>query len=222
MKKVVVAGSVVLVAIAFFILEINVPARHQDHAAGEIQVEENFENGDIIFQTSLSGQSDAIQLATHSKYSHCGIVFWEAGQCFVAEAGKQVTLTPIDNFIERGENRHFVVKRLKHSNKVFTTPETLEKMTTLFHDRFSGKPYDLYFEWSDDKIYCSELVWKLYKETVNIEIGELQRLRDFDLSNAVVKEKMNERYKGNIPLDEKVISPARMFESDQLVTVLEK
>jgi hypothetical protein len=222
MKKIVVAGSVVLVAIAFFILEINIPARNQNHAVEKIRAEENFENGDIIFQTSLSGQSDAIQLATHSKYSHCGIIFWEDGQCFVAEAGKQVTLTPIENFIKRGKNKHFVVKRLKNSNEVFTKPEILGKMATLFRDRFSGKPYDLYFEWSDDKIYCSELVWKLYKETVNIEIGELQRLGDFDLSSDVVKEKMKERYKGTIPLDEKVISPARMFESDRLITVLEK
>ena len=28
--------------------------------------------GDLIFQTSLSAQSKAIQLATKSKYSHCG------------------------------------------------------------------------------------------------------------------------------------------------------
>src|SRR5437016_1986874 len=33
--------------------------------------------GDIIFQTSLSSQSKAIQLATHSEYSHCGIIFKE-------------------------------------------------------------------------------------------------------------------------------------------------
>ncbi len=31
--------------------------------------------GDIIFQTSLSSQSKAIQLATNSKYSHIEIIF---------------------------------------------------------------------------------------------------------------------------------------------------
>lgn len=31
-------------------------------------------DGDIIFQTSLSGQSKAIQAATGSPYSHCGII----------------------------------------------------------------------------------------------------------------------------------------------------
>ncbi len=34
-----------------------------------------FQNGDIIFQTSTSGQSKAIQIATGSKYSHMGIIY---------------------------------------------------------------------------------------------------------------------------------------------------
>ena len=37
-------------------------------------------NGDIIFQTSESAQSTAIQLATHSPYSHMGIVYVDNGQ----------------------------------------------------------------------------------------------------------------------------------------------
>jgi len=89
-------------------------------------------------------------------------------------------------------------------------------------EKFKGKNYDIYFEWSDYKIYCSELVWKIYKETLNIEIGELQELREFDLTNDIVKNKMKERYGNDIPLDEKVISPATMFESDKLVTVIEE
>lgn len=31
---------------------------------------DEIKNGDLIFQSSLSGQSQAIQLATNSKYSH--------------------------------------------------------------------------------------------------------------------------------------------------------
>ena len=34
----------------------------------------------------------------------------------------------------------------------------------------NNKDYDLYFEWSDDKIYCSELVWKIYKNGADIEL----------------------------------------------------
>src|SRR3954464_15869598 len=37
-------------------------------------------DGDVIFQTSQSSQSVAIQRATHSPYSHMGIIFVRAGQ----------------------------------------------------------------------------------------------------------------------------------------------
>jgi uncharacterized protein YcfL len=43
-------------------------------------------DGDIIFQTSQSAQSKAIQAATHSKYSHCGIIYKEGSNYFVFEA----------------------------------------------------------------------------------------------------------------------------------------
>ena len=223
MRKLIITISIGLLGgLGLLILALKVFAHFHGASIGQSRVETNFTNGDIIFQTSLSGQSEAIQLATHSKYSHCGLIFWDNGQCFVAEAGKQVTLTPINDFIDRGKDRKYVVKRLKNSDEVFTTPGVLEEMTTLFYDKFVNKPYDIYFEWSDDKIYCSELVWKIYKETVNIEIGELEKLGDFDLTSDKVKQKMRERYKNKIPVDEKVISPGAMFDSDKLTTVMEK
>jgi uncharacterized protein YycO len=177
------------------------------------------QNGDIIFQTSKSSQSRAIQLATNSKYSHMGLIYAADGQFFVYEAVQPVKLTTLDDWIKRGENSHYVVKRLKDSEKLLTM-ETLKKMKA-FAETFKGKDYDLDFEWSDDKIYCSELVWKIYKETLNIEIGDLQELREFDLTNDIVKNKMQERYGDKIPLAEKVISPASMFNSDKLITIRE-
>jgi hypothetical protein len=179
----------------------------------------DFHSGDIIFQTSKSSQSKAIQLATKSKYSHMGIIYEMGGEFYVYEAIQPVTLTKLDKWIKRGENSHYVVKRLKNSEKVFTE-ENLKKMKD-FGEKFKGKSYDIYFEWSDDKIYCSELVWKIYKEALNLEIGDLQELREFDLTDEIVKSKMKERYGDKIPLDEKVISPAAMFNSDKLITVSE-
>ena len=59
--------------------------------------------------------------------------------------------------------------------------------------RFQGKPYDLSFEWSDDRIYCSELAWKIYDRGLGLRVGRLQKLRDFDLSDPAVRQKMKER-----------------------------
>lgn len=176
-------------------------------------------NGDIIFQTSQSRQSKAIQVATNSRYSHCGIVYIQDGKHYVFEAVQPVKTTPLEQWIARGESRHFVVKRLKNADEILDE-QTLQKMKSA-GNAFNGKDYDLYFNWSDDRIYCSELIWKIYKRATGIELGQLQTLRSFDLSNKLVKQKLTERYGNNIPLDEAVVSPAAIFDSEHLITILE-
>ncbi|KGO93762.1 YiiX family permuted papain-like enzyme [Flavobacterium subsaxonicum] len=178
------------------------------------------QNGDLIFQTSTSAQSQAIQLATKSKYSHCGIVYKEGNDYFVFEAIQPVTKTPLNKWIARGKDAHYAIKRLKDAEKTLTK-EVLQKMKAI-GKTFTGKDYDLYFEWSNNRIYCSELIWKIYKEGAGIEIGHLQTLKEFDLSNPAVRQKLKERYGNNIPKNEKVISPAAMFNSNLLITVMEK
>lgn len=196
------------------------PKHRLENAKTEIkQLVDNVEikNGDLIFQTSLSPQSKAIQLATKSKYSHCGLIYKDGNDFFVFEAVQPVKRTPIDKWIARGQDGKFVIKRLKNADQVLT-PQTLKKMKQV-GEKFNGKNYDLTFEWSDSKIYCSELIWKIYQRATGLEIGKLQQLSDFDLTNEVVKKKMKERYGDNIPLDEIVISPASIFESELLRTV---
>lgn len=182
------------------------------------QSNSDFKNGDIIFQTSVSSQSKAIQLATKSKYSHCGIIFKERNEFYVYEAIQPVKKTPLKKWIARGKNGKYVVKRLK--NDQILTEKTLSKMREV-GQKFSGKNYDLTFEWSDDKIYCSELIWKIYKRATGIEVGKLEKLKDFDLSNPIVQKKMKERYGNNIPKNELVISPVSIFNSNLLKTVRE-
>lgn len=174
-------------------------------------------NGDIIFHTSRSSQSLAIQRATQSPYSHMGIVYVEAGEPSVYEAVQPVKLTRLDDWVKRGENGHFVVKRLREADRLLTE-SNLARMKAE-GKTFRGKSYDLYFDWSDDRIYCSELVWKIYKRALGVEIGNTQRIRDFDLSDPAVMTKIQERWNGSPPKDDVVISPRAMFDSDKLVTV---
>lgn len=182
-----------------------------------LSANDELKDGDIIFQTSLSNQSKAIQLATKSKYSHCGIIYKDGNDFYVFEAIQPVTTTPLSKWIARGENGKYVVKRSKNSDTVLT-PSIMKKMKEV-GNKFKGKDYDLTFEWSDDKIYYSELIWKIYKRATGIEVGKLEKLSDFDLTNSAVKSKMKERYGAKIPLNETVISPAAIFDSENLMTV---
>ena len=174
-------------------------------------------DGDLIFQTSHSPQSRAIQLATKSPYSHMGIVIHRNGNPFVYEAAATVSYTPLAEWIGRGVKGKYVVKRLKNADRLLTG-ETLSKLRRVA-DEFHHKPYDPYFAWSDAQIYCSELVWKIYQRTLGIEVGRPQKLKEFDLKSKTVRTQLRQRYGKKIPYSERVISPAAMFNSRLLVTV---
>jgi len=178
---------------------------------------DDLQDGDIIFQTSSSPLSLAIQLATKSKYSHCGIIFKDKGNWYVYEAVQPVSITLLDQWIAHGDGGKFVIKRLANAKQALTS-SAINKMKQA-GKQFMGKDYDGTFEWNDDRIYCSELVWKIYKTGAGIEVGKLKKLKDFDLSSPQVKAKLKEHYGNNIPLDEPVISPVAIFDSPLLVTV---
>lgn len=206
---------VIIVCLALVIFCVRRCARNEnleDGFAQSMTIERDIREGDIVFQVTSSSQCKAIQLATKSKYSHCGIVYKDKGKLYVFEAVQPVKLTPIDKWIARGKEGHYVVKRLKNASDILT-PENLVKMKNE-GEKMLGKDYDLTFEWSDDRVYCSELVWKIYKRALGIEVGKLQQLKDFDLASTEVKGKLTERYGANIPLDEKVVSPADIFDSE--------
>ena len=188
-------------------------------AVASAAVVSGLQDGDLVFQTSKSSQSAAIQLATHSKFSHVGIVYQNARAPFVYEAIGPVTSTPLATWIARGEGRHYTAKRLADRSKL--DAPTLAAMRAA-GKKYAGKPYDFTFEWSDDRIYCSELVWKIFHEGAGIDLAPLAKLRDFDLSSPTVKTAIAQRYGANVPLDETVISPQALADSPFLVTVEEK
>ena len=179
------------------------------------------QEGDIIFQSSMSGQSYAIQLATNSKYSHCGILLKnKKGELQVLEAIQPVVFTPIDEFIRRGDDNHYMVKRLNNRDEVITE-EVLKEMHQVGKS-FVGKDYDIKFLWSDDKMYCSELVWKIYERSTGIKLGEPQPLKSYSLDSKVVKQKMEERYGKDIPWVEPMVAPSTVFDAEMLEVVVEK
>ena len=77
-------------------------------------------DGVLIFQISRSTQSQAIQQATGSVYSHMGLVLFRAGKPMVLEASHTVRFTPLADWIAQGERRHYVLKRLADAERVLT------------------------------------------------------------------------------------------------------
>jgi uncharacterized protein YycO len=174
-----------------------------------------FKDGDIIFHTSKSSQSKMLQMATNSDLTHVGVIFYKGGKPYVIEAVQPVTITPLQSFINRGVNSEYKVMR----PDVDLTESQKQTMMS-YGKKQLGKNYDKKFQWGDDKIYCSELVWKMYKEA-GIELCETKMFSDFNLSNPKVKEAVKSRFNGDFNPSEVVVAPSDIADSDILDTVFD-
>lgn len=176
-------------------------------------------DGDILFQTMGGGQSDAIALATHSKWTHVGIAFRDGEAWMIYEAVGPVKKTSLTDWIEQGDG-HYVVKRWTESMTRLDAA-AIAKLRKA-SDPFMGLAYDWQFRWSDEQIYCSELVWKLYHTGLGVRLCEPKPLKDYDLDSELVQRTMKERYGSALPLDEPMVAPATLFECPLLTTVVER
>ena len=218
MKK--LLAIIFTVLFAFYVLA-KVNSYEVEKAISKINksLEQQIQDGDIIFQTSQSKQCEAVRIATNSKFSHCGIVYEIEGKKYVFEAVQPVKTTPLSEWIKHGNDNKFLVKRLKNKSKIIT-PEVISKMKN-YGKQFNNRDYDLFFEWTDEKIYCSELVWKIYKNGAGIELCPLEKLKNFNLANEKVKKILKERYSNKIPLEESVVAPSQLVNSPLLETIID-
>jgi Permuted papain-like amidase enzyme, YaeF/YiiX, C92 family len=171
--------------------------------------------GDIVFQQSHSPQCEAIRAATGSSWTHVGIVFFKNNQWVVLEAVEPVCITPFEVWTKRSE--HNEVKRLIKCDELLT-PEAIKNMWEMGAS-WTNLHYDIGFSWSDEEMYCSELVYKLYERELGLAVGERKQLKEYDLSSPIVKKIMKQRYGSSIPYDEWMISPGAMYDSPLLILV---
>ena len=184
-------------------------------------------SGDIVFQDSEvdaqghkhSGQAGPIKELTKSDWSHMGIYFEKPGGAVVVEAiGTAHKEIPWSEWRGHGAGENYAVRRLKGGLDAPAVKALYEAAT-----KYAGQPYDFKFAWSDDEIYCSELVWKAFRDACHKEVGQVQRLGDFALSSKAGK-KLIERPVSwgsikKVPLDEEVVSPQAILLSPELAEV---
>jgi hypothetical protein len=172
------------------------------------------QEGDVIFQSlPFSRLVTAIEGATQSPFSHCGIVARENGRWVVYEALKPVGPTPLGDFIARGRNQAFQVKRLKNEQQSLV-PALLASVRKL-----RGRPYDERYRLDDDgeAIYCSELIYVAYRDTTGgASLGQLVTLGE--LKWQPYAELIEQIEKAPPPLDRQLITPRDLFRAHQFET----
>lgn len=152
----------------------------------------SYKEGDVIFIISKSKQSPLIQYATRSLWSHCGIVVYKKGEPYVLEASNVVKLTPLDEFNNKGRLGAIVQMR------------NTEKPVKISYSKYLGKPYDLQFSLKNNRFYCSELVWLIYKEQFGVELCKpkpLSKYRTFGLGKVMKKRGISKKSLFVAPVD---------------------
>lgn len=170
-----------------------------------------YQTGDIVFIKSQSAQSQALREGTGSEWTHVGILV--DGK--IAEETSGLKLTEFTAFIAKSKNKEFKVFR--HNKYEHSLDAKLRSLLSKYN-----KPYDIYFEWSNDKMYCSEFVYKLYVDLIGVGVGQLQTFRDMNLESPAVKELIKARYLKNkkpFNYDETVITPVSQMRDSDLIDV---
>ncbi len=144
-------------------------------------------DGDLIFQTTLNSQTMAIALASGSVYIHTGIIKNTPQGPQVIHAARQVTHWPLSQWISGGVLKRFAVYRYKGLS------DEQGKQVVAAAEKYNGRPYDFYFSFSNDSIYCSELDYLSFNDA-KLPLGGAQKIGSLNINNRFVKHIIEQRW----------------------------
>lgn len=168
--------------------------------------------GDVVFQSLTENRVvSAIEGATGSPLSHCGLVAKRDGRWIVIEAYQGVEETPLSTWLARGRGGGFVACRLRPPNDQ-QIPEMIVQAR-----RMLGRPYDRRYRWDDEQIYCSELIAKAFEQAAGRPFG--RRVRLGELQWQPYRRTIEQIEGGPVPLDRELLTPRDLAAAPELIEV---
>ena len=177
---------------------------------------ERLKSGDIVFQDTGGQQGEAVRAATGSDFTHCGVVFESEGTLYVLEAIQPVSVITLKQW--KARSKVFHARRLK--NEKALTPAVFQKASD-WTSKQLRKDYDILFQWGDDELYCSELVWKVYHQAAGVKLCQPKPFKSYFLEDPAVTRIVKARYGDldQLPENEPVVAPSDLAESPLLEEV---
>jgi len=199
--SVAIAPVIAVLIISFSIDYFNNVSREQRIAERKMRDTVEFgylRTGDLLFNKLSGDLQVGMENGLNRSFDNIGIVFIDGDNYGVMETAERVGYISMSSWIEKGLDQKYVVKRLFNDDSVLTD-ERIQKLRKEAHSHI-WKEVEKSRNWSDDKLYNAELVWKVFKNSLDVELAELNTVND-EFSS------------------EYVITPEAIYSSKSLVTV---
>lgn len=141
-------------------------------------------SGDIILRNGTDEVSRTARSFNRidTSFSHCGIVLIEHDTAFVYHAlggsynpSQRLRRDLVDSFWMPPEIDRFAIYRYN------LNPQQYDSLSVLVHQYYAaGLPFDIYFNFlTDDKMYCSEFVFKCLDKSLSGRLSEHIKAREW-------------------------------------------
>jgi hypothetical protein len=121
------------------------------------------QTGDILLLDMDCWSCALIEDETGGPYSHSGIVLNINGKIQIGQSLGQVYLLDFDYF------KNFTTKPIMHLRPKSMSRYKKEKLLSLYFNDYDGLPFDDDFVWDDEKLYCSEFIYKILDDVISFK-----------------------------------------------------
>lgn len=166
-------------------------------------IDETPREGDIIFQTNDSQEALFLKTISESDINHCGIVIMkEDSSLHVLHMDDRIRLTPLSSFIQHGKQKKFSIQRATN------------KEIDIDYKKYMTSNRDHRLRLDDNLYYNSELVYRIYKEDLGIELCKPRPIDQYNIAglDTILT-------KQGIHLKQEIVTPADIYNSRRLKTV---
>ncbi len=171
--------------------------------------------GDVLLQPLKCWACSLIEAEEETIYSHVGVVVATSPEVMVAEAFSKVRKLSLSEYNQKTEpGQKLMVLRFRRDDLVAEFQNSQSEFKKLFETSFEGALYDHDFRWNNfdeqgnEKLYCSELVSKLFQAFVGVELP-IKRMH-FEKN----RESWMTYFRGNIPDQQWGNSPGDFHRSE--------
>lgn len=139
------------------------------------RAKDSAKNGDLVFRSGNTWLSNmAEQVDPDVTYTHVGVITLDRGEVKVVHAsidgeslvetlGNRVVEEPLDDFLQKGNATHAAIYRLREPSAQLAQHTADNAAAIAKTYAVKSVPFDSGFDLlTADKVYCTELIWRVY------------------------------------------------------------